>query len=469
MGNLLSRAPVALVIAASACDPAPVERVGADTAAAAAVVTCRPRGDTSILGASPAGELWLATAGGTRILDLAGGDRTIAASLADASAVQPWDGAQASIVVDGALWTWRDGEREHVMLPDAVGRVRAACGPPAAEHGAFVATDRGLFERIGAQWWQWSAEGRPVAAASDLLAVDGACARRDDTVWFATDDGGLWHLSRTRAGRARDDAAAVELAAVPGGIAVRDADGLRLGPDWRDVFFDGGEVGAIDATGERLWAAAGDAVYVRTRATWLRVDGLPAAAPTAIAAHAAGGAWIAYADELCHAAIDPAIVVDGLRPFERRLARTAAIAVRLPGQPDQAATIERDGEAIATADVTDGVAAVDLPLGPVGWHRLVVRTAGAERRLDYYLVPAATRSWAADVEPLFRAYCAGGPCHGPSPGGGRPDLSTYDGWRTRAPLIKARLVAGTMPPADPRPSPAELDVLLEWIEGGLQP
>ena len=70
---------------------------------------------------------------------------------------------------------------------------------------------------------------------------------------------------------------------------------------------------------------------------------------------------------------------------------------------------------------------------------------------------------------IFEASCAGSRCHGPTPGGGRVDLSTYDGWRTKASRIRERLLRGEMPPSGPRLDSATIDIVLDWIEGGMRP
>ncbi len=446
-----------------------VEQVGDDVAVETASLRCVPRDGATILGVAPNGELWLSTASGTRVLDLAGGDRTIAASLGDATHVLPWDASTASFVAGDALWSWRDGAREVVALPESVGAVRDLCGAPDDEHGVFVATDRGLFERDGRWWWQWSSGGAPLPPGQRVFSLDGACGGRDDTVWFEADDGELWQVSAASAAPVADARELTDLVGRRGGVAARFGSTLRLGPDWRDVELAGGEVVAMSGTYRRLWVATTAGMYSRTGA-WSRIDGLPTTPPATIAAHAADGAWLAYDDELCHATIAPPILVRGLRPFERRRERTVELELAFVDHTETTAIVALDGAEVASAEIADGVARLpELALGNTGWHALSVRTGDHERLLDYYLLPGASRSWAADIEPLFQTYCAGGACHGPAPGGNRPDLSTYEGWQARYAQIRSRLLAGTMPPTDPRPTAAELDAILEWIEGGRLP
>ena len=135
-----------------------------------------------------------------------------------------------------------------------------------------------------------------------------------------------------------------------------------------------------------------------------------------------------------------------------------------------AVTVERDGVALATAPVVDGVAALpDVELGAGGWHALTIRAGAATRVVPYNLLQISDRSWAADIEPIFAASCAGGRCHGPSPSGGRIDLSTYDGWRQKASRVRERLLRGEMPPSGPPLDSATIDVVIDWIEGGMRP
>lgn len=278
-----------------------------------------------------------------------------------------------------------------------------------------------------------------------------------------------WQLGDASAAPVADARDLVDLVGRRGGVAARFGATLRLGRDWRDVELAGGEIVAMGGTYRRLWVATSAGMFSRSTA-WSRIDGLPATPPTAIAAHAAEGAWLVYDDELCHAAIAPPILIHGLRPFERRRERIVDLELAFVGHAETTTIVELDGAEIATAEIDDGVARLpELALGGAGWHALSVRAADQERLLDYYILPGASRSWAVDIEPMFRAYCAGGPCHGPAPGGNRPDLSSYEGWQSRATQIRSRLLAGTMPPTDPRPTPAELDVILEWIEGGRLP
>lgn len=172
---------------------------------------------------------------------------------------------------------------------------------------------------------------------------------------------------------------------------------------------------------------------------------------------------------MCRAALTPAIHVTGLTPYEQRVTPLAQLRVAPPAS-ETAVTVERDGLLVATAPVIDGVAAVsDVDLGAGGWHDLTIRSGTTSRRLEYNLLDISDRSWATDVEPVFTEFCSGTRCHGPTPSGGRVDLSTYEGWRMKASRIRERLLRGEMPPSGPRPDAATVDIIVDWIEGGMKP
>jgi hypothetical protein len=93
----------------------------------------------------------------------------------------------------------------------------------------------------------------------------------------------------------------------------------------------------------------------------------------------------------------------------------------------------------------------------------------ARRELDYFIVDRSEVLWQRDVAPVFEQFCAGARCHGPRPGGAQVDLSSYEAWRLRASRIRGRLIRGEMPPLEPRPPRQTIDLVIAWIEGGMQP
>jgi hypothetical protein len=446
-----------------------VEVVPADVDAIAATATCTPLAPAArVLGTSSEGELWLDDDGVTVVRDAGGATHTGAAAIADAGAALPWSADGASLLVDGELWTVRGADREFLPLPEELGRVAAWCGDPLAERGAFVGTDTGLFERLGGFWWRWSPAGEAgFGVARQLVRNDGACAGTDDVLWLVNGDGALWQIAVADARVVAGERGPITQAAAAGaaGAATLAAGGMMLGPPWHGVDFAGGPPRLLAGGGGALWVAVGADVYRRDDGGWRRVTGMPAA-PVAIHAHAAGGAWFEYGDQVCHATLATPLVIRGLRPYEQRVAASADVTV-VGDAP--LTTVERDGVAVASLDGAGVHPLPGLALGEPGWHTLTVKAGAAARRLDYHVVDLPLRSWATDVQPIYLARCTGSACHGPMPAGTQVDLSTYQAWRTRAPRIRERLLRGQMPPVPPRLEPDTIAIVLEWIEGGMKP
>lgn len=439
----------------------PSEYVGDDIAHVAATVTCTPLDGARVLGASANGELWLATASATRVIDLDGERAVYRGALDAATAVQPWSASAASAIMGGEVWSIDEDAREYVATP-ALGAARDLCGVAGAAHGSFVITNS-VLERSGDVWWEWEPGGATgFGQPAEIARVDGACTARDDVAWIRTSRGDVWSISQQRIERVVRDAEA--LAIVDGdGVAIRSAERLELGPPWREVVFSAGPPVHAASSGSALWVIAGDAVLVREHGDWRAVDNVDSA-PLRVFADAAGGAWIEHADQVCRAQIAPPIRVAGLAPFERRAAPFATLEIS-PLASAERVTIDRDGEQVADLAVSDGVAQLpDLALGAPGWHALSIRAGDATRELPYNVVELARRSWATEVAPVFAARCAS--CH--APGAAQIDLSTYDSWRTRAGRIRERVVRGDMPPGEPL-STEHLAIVLDWIEGGMQP
>ena len=470
---MLHRPTPVLVLAitlAAGCGDDDTESVPTSVPHVTATATCAPRAAGSrVLGVSSEGELWLALADGTtEALDAAGQRHADLARADDASAALPWSSSSATLIVDGGLWTVDGDEREFLPTPSELGRVDQLCGDPGAERGAFVGTDQGLFERLGGFWWRWTPSGGGgFGTARQLVRNDGSCAGIDEALWLVNTDGELWQISATDARVVAGESSPVTAAAAAGseGAAALHAGGLVTGPPWHDVEFAAGAPTALAGGGGGLWVQVGDAVYRRQDGAWSIVDGVAAGA-TAIHPHAAAGAWFEYADQLCHAALGEPVVIHGLRPYEHRVAAIADLTVT-SAQP--ALTVLRDGAAVATLEGAGPHSLMGFDLGAPGWHALTVEAGAATRTLDYHVVDLPLRSWATDVQPIFAASCTGGACHGPNPGGTQVDLSTYQAWRTRASRIRARLLAGQMPPVPPRLDPDTIAIVLEWIEGGMKP
>lgn len=451
----------------------PVEVVPVDVPRVSATTTCVPVAPGSrVVGVSSEGELWLVEGGSnqTRVIDATGASHTGVGPVDDAAAVLPWTADSSTLIVDGELWTVTRDDREFLATPVELGRIGQLCGDPAVERGAFVGTDKGLFERLGGFWWRWTpATAASFGTARQLVRNDGSCVGKDDVVWLVNTAGELWRIApddaRVVAGGADDDKVTAAAAAGAEGAAALAGERLRIGPPWHDVQFTAGPSTAIAGGGGALWVQVGADVYQRQGGAWRVIIGAAPGA-TAMYPHAAAGAWFSYPDQVCHAALGAPVVIHGLRPYEHRVAAVANLTV---SSAEAELTVERDGVAVATLPGSGEHTLMGFDLGPPGWHQLTVRAAAASRVLDYNVVDLPLRSWATDVQPIFAASCGGAPCHGPSPAGTQVDLSSYQSWRSRAGRIRERLLLGQMPPVPPRLEPDTVAIVLEWIEGGMKP
>lgn len=451
------------------------EIVAIDVDAVSVTPTCvAVKAGDRVASVGPEGHLWLArAAGGSRVLNIDGTFVDTLLGFDQVTDAQAWDGATSSLIEAGELWTQIGETREHVPLPDEVGDAVAFCGDPSQPRGSFVAGSGGLYERATGFWWLWTpAGGDGFGAIRDLARVDGACSDDRDAVWLLNDDGLLWQIAADDAKIVGGKDSPIDQVAVARSIGVAAvAEGaLSLGPSrWIDVVFEAGGVATIGAGSDAVWAVAGGSLYVRTPEAWRRVDTGDPDVPIGIHADAAGGAWLEYSEQVCHVALAEPIHIAGLRPFEHRLVTTATLDIAT-GESDL--LLDRDDEEIASAAAVEGFARfADVDLGTAGWHTLRVRgvSGSSSRELDYFVIDVPEVSWDSDIAPVFEQFCAGSLCHGPTPEGSRVDLSSYQAWRGRAPLIRTRLLRGEMPPIDPRPPTDSINLILDWIEGGMKP
>jgi hypothetical protein len=95
-----------------------------------------------------------------------------------------------------------------------------------------------------------------------------------------------------------------------------------------------------------------------------------------------------------------------------------------------------------------------------------VRAGAASRLLQYNLLQISDRSWATDIAPVFQLYCSR--CHGETTAGTRGDLSTYEACAAR-PAGSRTHAARRDAASGPRPDSATLEIVLDWIEGGMRP
>jgi hypothetical protein len=71
--------------------------------------------------------------------------------------------------------------------------------------------------------------------------------------------------------------------------------------------------------------------------------------------------------------------------------------------------------------------------------------------------------YANQIRPILDNNCQRSPCHGSN--GNIPSFETYSDVKARADRIKARTVAGTMPPSGPL-SNADVQLIADWVDQG---
>jgi len=293
-------------------------------------------------------------------------------------------------------------------------------------------------------------------------------------------DGTLWRVEPTTFFRPIKfeslKAAVVTTGSASGGdvmLGVLDSDQLWVGPsEWQRWEFPNGAPTSLAAAGGVLWMTSGSQLLRFDGATWNEVE--PPTKQTGdvdgLFAHD-GGVWVVRGGSACHVAASPMVRVDGVRPFSRSKELDHLFSV---ASSDDAAVLSAtlDGEALSlTVDPDTGATRGKARLDEVGWHELVVEAGATTRSVLIKRLPEQERSWSADIKPIFEQHCA--ECHtsGNAPGG--PPLATYEAWTSSAKQIQARVVgANNMPPAanrGPDWSDAQVEIIAQWIAGGMAP
>nr|MDQ3031471.1 hypothetical protein [Myxococcota bacterium] len=318
-------------------------------------------------------------------------------------------------------------------------------------------------------------EGSSLRAMGALAQETGACADASGELWLRDDLGAVRvRQDATAMTRVPELEGAIDLVREGGLVAAR-RDGaivLRAGVDaaFEILRVDLGDVVVIAIGGGLVWAVAGEELIRRAPdGSWSRIE-TALASPQAIAADETGGAWLASGSTACRVAGEHALRIRGLRPHEvvfgdrpitlEADAAGTSIEVRVDG------ALVFEGTA---SDVDHRWSTAALPLGGPGWHRLealaTIDAAEVRRALDYHVVDDTPLSWEADIRPDFEALCVD--CHGAS--GPRTNLASVEVYRAFARTIRDRMALGEMPPTGGAVSPAVVDRMSRWIEGGMQP
>lgn len=456
--------------------PDPIQEVPLDLPELSTTASCSALAPMErVVSVSAEGHLWLATSSvGTdlRVLDGWSGHTVARYTLPNAglSRLNALGATTAMALADGQLLRLLDGERVEVTPPADLDPEADLCGD-LADRG-FIWSGGQLYQRLDDAWWRWTGLG-PVGADARLLDRDGECEGVGDGLWWASQGLAFWLLTP---GRLSNPALLEggEVAALRGEQALALRGGrLFLGPEpWTEVHFADGAATQLATAGDYAFLEVGGQLLRYDGAEWRRVTGPELNSMDALHPHAAGGLWTVEGNAVCHHAPSPMIRIRGLRRGEQRLDPTVVIEAQAQGATTLA--LELDGATIAWSSTNGGWQRLVRTLS-VGWHQLRIRTADgrAQRTLEVKILPTVTRSFEADVRPLYQTHCANQACHVAGSTGGAPDLTRYEDWLQRAARIEARVVrAQDMPPsASRRPDwgPEEIQVINEWLNGGLLP
>ncbi len=451
--------------------------VSSELPAVDSVETCQPlNSGERLVSVSPEGQAWLAspTEGGTRlrVLDLFSGElveTTQELPISTLSQLRSWSANEASLIADGHFYELSEAGRFDLTPPAGLVDGATFCG--SLDSNGFVLAGGELSElRADGQWWSFSAATDGTFA--QLVAAEGECLTRDNSLWLTSAAGELVEVTPTHFTALKSFVELREAAILDANVLTIDARGLWVGPrEWSGYSFG--------AAPERLVAAAGYA-FVKVGERLLRFDGTNFAeleselsAPTTMQPYA-GGLWLADDAKLCHHSFGASARLSGLRPNERVLEDSSELTVAASADLSTP-TVSVDGvETTLTTDAETGVASATVTWTSVGWHELTVDSESGERLRTVWVkrVPEIERSFAKDVFPLYEATCANSGCHGGADPKGS-DLSTFEAWQAKAAQIRTRVVdTRTMPPAANTPASwndEQIDVIAQWLEGGMLP
>lgn len=346
-------------------------------------------------------------------------------------------GADVLVGTTEGLFRVASGELELVEVyvdaadvPDATGAVTAITALPDGE--ALVIAANGVFHTY--EHVLLVSPLSDVLAGLDIRAVSVPSPGEtgDDETWVATADGLLRVTgdaleSFTLAGTSNSPTAVAALTDVV--LVVDDGDLYQL--DRADFTVLGSPLSAADAP-ERLAAVAGQGFVTTSSGIVQRQD---------------AATWYTHAVG----------TVASLAPSadDTLLAATAAGLLSVAVTASEPATVtpvtdwsSPDASAGLSADIDGNV-----------W-------VGGTSELTQVLV-GSPLSFAADVEPLLAAQCAY--CHDAGLVAPARDFTDYDVVVAMADTILERVSLGLMPPAPTTMSTADIDVLIRWYEGGMNP
>jgi hypothetical protein len=439
----------------------------------------------ALLDVGPDGRAWVTSLDGLRVIDPNGESQSITVRFGAVDEVVAWNSERAFIVSESQLWDTRLEGSQPFILPDNLGRPRHACGDPEATSGAFILGTRGLFERRGSAWYRWDIPV-DVFETMDIQDVEGSCATASDTLYMTTTEDELWEVRFDgnpffRKVGSIDDAQELAFDSEHGILRLYLGSLYRHDGGWKHIPFEGGFVMHADAAGGVVWATVRSQIFRRDRfARWEQID-----ADTTfefiddIFAYSAGGAWVVEGSRACHFGHREAVVIHGLRPFERVDEDSPPSQVTVVADPTASMSLSArlDGRPVSV-NGTSGLWTLG-ELGAIGdgWHLLTLDLSGplgpvrrkVEFRIDGEVVIGGndpTVFYEGDIKPIFDAYCA--QCHGEA--GAQRFFGDYETFVVTAQsaleLIKSREMP---PPPSPGPSQEEIGLIETWIQEGMAP
>ena len=432
---------------------------------------------------SPEGHAWLASAGQDaqmiRVVDPfdPGGELVEEIAIGALQQVNAWSQMDAAIVADDGLWQLDQLARIQLTPPAGVVTPPMMCGDPSVN--GFLLTDGLLFERrADDMWWLWDPEVEGDGALGQLVSYEGECVSADNAMWLTSADGTLWQLQQAQVYRPVKFASLVGAAATASTLAILESDRLWLhdavADAWQPWLFSGAVPAQMSAADGRVWMASGQQLLVYAAGSspetaWSAVSHDMASAITAVHSHA-GGAWLVSDSEACHVATGPMLRIEGVRPYARNIEFVYEIGVSADNGAAVTASVGEDPVDL-TLDAMSGLYTGTARLDTTGWHDLIIATDGATRFVPIKRLPEVERSWAEDIEPIYQSQCTGSDCHG-SATEEAPDLDTLEAWQINATQIRTRVVdVRTMPPPGARPDfgDEQVEIISQWLEGGMLP
>jgi len=438
--------------------------------------------DERLLSVSPEGHAWLFAERGAevalRVLDPFDPQTPVEETLALAGvqSVRALSGRDATIIADDGLWRLEDLARIQLEPPTGYESPAVMCGDLGTN--GILLSQGFLFERrVDDQWWAWNSEAEGEAMPSALLTYDGECFGEPNALWMTSADGTLWRLDSAEVHRPTQFSEFQGAVAAGAYLGVLAEGRLLVGPTpWQPWVFSGPVPTQLSASGDAIWMASGAKLLRLSDETFVEVTHHLEEPISQLAAHA-GGVWVVGATQVCHQVLAPMVRVAGLRPYQR----VSDAEYTFDLQTNDASmdlSVTLDGEEVSLEpSEQEGWLTGRGNLGAVGWHRFELSASGTgalgTRSMLVKLVPAAERSWATDIAPIFEESCTGSTCHSEGASGDAPPMGTFDAWTSRADLLRVRVVQEkTMPPPDdvgPEWGEDDIQIIGEWLEGGMLP